>query len=282
MRERRATRRPSSARSRTFCNGFFARQPSAPAPAREEAVKNAIEADAATRRRASRACNAPWSFSGLTRSLKAEALFREVAEDKAKRIKRDSKDAAAAYRNLGVIAGLGDPKRALDAYRKAFEFDPDDVEPPIGSAGSNSGRGGVRAPRSDVSHESVDGASRWICLLSVLGAAWFGGHPTDLRRPGMARAHNTRQPLDRRPSGEVRPRQRRLAARPVDLVRQIGDVLVAQGNLPEALKASAPRSPSSTVWRSPTPATPAGSATCRCRTTRSATCWWRRATCRRR
>ena len=63
----------------------------------------------------------------------------------------------------------------------------------------------------------------------------------------------------------------------------VGDVLVAQGNLPEALK-SLPRrlSPSATVWRNPTPATPAGSATSACPTTRSATCWWRRAICRRR
>ena len=45
-----------------------------------------------------------------------------------------------------------------------------------------------------------------------------------------------------------------------------------------------PRRPraSPTGWRSPTPATPDGSAICRCRSTRSATCWWRRATCRRR
>ena len=63
---------------------------------------------------------------------------------------------------------------------------------------------------------------------------------------------------------------------------KVGDVLVAQGNLPEALKASATASPSPTVWPRPTPATPAGSATCRCRTTRSATCWWRRAICPRR
>ena len=38
-------------------------------------------------------------------------------------------------------------------------------------------------------------------------------------------------------------------------------------------------SPSRSGWRRPTPATPSGSAICRCRTTRSATCWWRRATC---
>ena len=63
---------------------------------------------------------------------------------------------------------------------------------------------------------------------------------------------------------------------------KIGDVQVAQGNLPAALTATRPRSPSTSVWPKPTPATPAGSATSRCRTTRSATCWRRRATWRRR
>ena len=64
---------------------------------------------------------------------------------------------------------------------------------------------------------------------------------------------------------------------------RIGDVLVAQGKLDEALKAyrdeprhpRAPRSP-------PTAATRSGSAICRCRTTRSAKCWWRRASSTRR
>ena len=63
---------------------------------------------------------------------------------------------------------------------------------------------------------------------------------------------------------------------------KVGDVLVAQGNLPEALKSYRRASPSASGWRRPIPATRAGSAICRCRTTRSATCWWRRATCRRR
>src|SRR5260221_7497343 len=58
----------------------------------------------------------------------AEPLFRAVAEEKAARIKTDSKDAATAFRNLGAIAGFADPKRALDAYQKAAELDPDDME----------------------------------------------------------------------------------------------------------------------------------------------------------
>ena len=37
------------------------------------------------------------------------------------------KEAAAAYRNLGAVAGLRDPKRALGAYEKAVALDPDDL-----------------------------------------------------------------------------------------------------------------------------------------------------------
>jgi tetratricopeptide (TPR) repeat protein len=65
----------------------------------------------------------------------AEPLFRTVAEEKAARVRtdkarleKDSKAAAAAYRNLGAIAGLGDPKRAREAYAKALEFDGEDLE----------------------------------------------------------------------------------------------------------------------------------------------------------
>jgi hypothetical protein len=56
----------------------------------------------------------------------AESLFRAVAVEKAARIQKDSKDAAKAYRNLGAIAGLRDPKSALEAYEKAASLDPGD------------------------------------------------------------------------------------------------------------------------------------------------------------
>jgi tetratricopeptide (TPR) repeat protein len=65
----------------------------------------------------------------------AEPLFQTVAEEKAARVRtdrarleKDSKAAAAAYRNLGAIAGLGDPKRAREAYAKALEYDGEDPE----------------------------------------------------------------------------------------------------------------------------------------------------------
>ena len=50
------------------------------------------------------------------------------AEQAATRAEKDRKEAAIAYRNLGAIAGLRDPKSALEAYEKAASLDPGDVE----------------------------------------------------------------------------------------------------------------------------------------------------------
>jgi tetratricopeptide (TPR) repeat protein len=58
----------------------------------------------------------------------ATPLLQVVADEKSARIAQDRKDAATAYRNLGAIAGLRDPTKALLAYAKAAEYDPDDVE----------------------------------------------------------------------------------------------------------------------------------------------------------
>src|SRR6202040_162499 len=58
----------------------------------------------------------------------ATQLLRAFAEDKTARIGKDRKEAAIAYRNLGAIAGLADPKRALEAYERTAELDPDDLE----------------------------------------------------------------------------------------------------------------------------------------------------------
>src|SRR5580700_2996069 len=72
------------------------------------------------------------NISGIA---EATPLLNAVAEDKTAlakqetaRAEKDRKEAAIAYRNLGAIAGLRDPKRALEAYEKAVELDPDDLE----------------------------------------------------------------------------------------------------------------------------------------------------------
>ena len=58
----------------------------------------------------------------------ATQLLNAVAEDKSTQAEKDRKEAAIAYRNLGAIAGLADPKRALEAYEKAVALDPDDIQ----------------------------------------------------------------------------------------------------------------------------------------------------------
>jgi tetratricopeptide (TPR) repeat protein len=50
------------------------------------------------------------------------------AEQAATQTEKDRKEAAIAYRNLGAIAALRDPKRALEAYKKAASLEPGDIE----------------------------------------------------------------------------------------------------------------------------------------------------------
>ena len=63
---------------------------------------------------------------------------------------------------------------------------------------------------------------------------------------------------------------------------KVGDVLVAQGKLDEALKAYRDGLAIASASPPPIAAIPSGSAICRSRTRRSATCWWRRASSTRR
>ena len=58
----------------------------------------------------------------------AELQLKQLAEETAKRAQTEGKRAADAYRRLGAIAGLGDPKRAREAYAKALQYDPTDTD----------------------------------------------------------------------------------------------------------------------------------------------------------
>jgi len=57
----------------------------------------------------------------------ASRLLLAFANDKTARIEQDSKETATAWRNLGTIAGLRDPKRAREYYAEAARLDPSDV-----------------------------------------------------------------------------------------------------------------------------------------------------------
>jgi tetratricopeptide (TPR) repeat protein len=57
----------------------------------------------------------------------AEPLLKAVAEDSEKRLDKDAKATAAAYRNLASIAGISNPARARDYFARAARLDPSDV-----------------------------------------------------------------------------------------------------------------------------------------------------------
>jgi tetratricopeptide (TPR) repeat protein len=166
----------------------------------------------------------------------AAELFRAVAADKAARIKRDSKDAAAAYRNLGAIAGLGDPKRALDAYQKAVELYPDDIESLLWVAQLEEDRGDVADAEMHYGRAlalaTTDDRS-WAKYSALLGIGDTrrdrGNLPEALKSYRDALAIADR--LAKADPGNA-GRQRDLSVS----YHKIGDVLVAQGHLPDALK----------------------------------------------
>jgi tetratricopeptide (TPR) repeat protein len=62
------------------------------------------------------------------RAQEAEVILRGVAEDKADRKNGDTNATAAAFRTLGAIAGLSDPRRAEEGYRRALDYNPNDAE----------------------------------------------------------------------------------------------------------------------------------------------------------
>jgi tetratricopeptide (TPR) repeat protein len=205
----------------------------------------------------------------------AEAKFRAVADEKAARISQDKKDAAAAYRNLGAIAGLGDPKKALDAYEKALEFDPDDVESlfQVGFIQIDRGYLDEAQKRLDRVLSLATRNQPFYQYWARLGLGDIREQRGDLTaalafyRDGLAIADR----LAKSDPGDA-GWQRDLSVS----YNRVGDVQVGQGDLAGALK-SATASPSETGWRNPIPVTPAGSAICRSRTIGSATCRSRRA-----
>jgi hypothetical protein len=92
-------------------------------------------------------CKKAVELLDLGRRTEAEPVFLVIAEASALIMKKARIDAAIAYRNLGAIIGLRDPKRAIDAYKIALQFDPEDWESMfcIGSIQQDLGLSGVEA-----------------------------------------------------------------------------------------------------------------------------------------
>src|SRR5216684_233628 len=203
-------------------------------PGADKAVGAAVDAAAQGASAGDARLRRALEFLKAGNAKEAEPLFRAVAEEKAARIKTDSKDAATAFRNLGAIAGLADPKRALDAYQKAAELDPDDMQSIFWVGWMQLQRGNLqeadaRFRRVLLATKTDDRVNYWARIgLGDIGIA-RGNLAEALKtfRDGLGIAERLAQ-SDPGNAGW----QRDLSVS----YNEIGDVLVAQGNLPEALK----------------------------------------------
>ena len=79
-------------------------------------------------RRATRSLRVRWTCCSKAISREAQALFRAVAEEREEACKTAGREAAEAWRNLGAIAALSDPKKSREAYAHAVALEPDDVD----------------------------------------------------------------------------------------------------------------------------------------------------------
>ena len=206
----------------------------------------------------------------------AAALLKTIAEDKTAQAEqataqaeKDRKDAAIAYRNLGAIAGLRDPKRALEAYEKALALDPDDLESLLWAGWIEIDHGDLNQAQSRFERVLDAGEGGRSDILQILGDSRSRRHQSSAWRPCGRAEGLPGQPRDCRPAGEIRSRQRRLAARSFGVVeqgRRREDGAGRPCGRAEGLRGQ-PRD-QQTGWRNPIPATPAGSAIFRCRTSK--------------
>jgi tetratricopeptide (TPR) repeat protein len=100
----------------------------AQAPGSQQAVAEAVDATAKDAAAGNPRAKQALELLNAGKIAEAVPLFQAEAAEKEATSRRDAKEAAAAYRNLGAIASLADPKRALEAYEKAVALDPDDLE----------------------------------------------------------------------------------------------------------------------------------------------------------
>jgi tetratricopeptide (TPR) repeat protein len=214
---------------------LVARSTAAPGPGTEASVGEALKATAQGAERGDERMRKALDLLQANKVAEATSLFQAVAAEQEAHAVQNRKDAAAAYRNLGAIAGLRDPKQAFDAYAKAIENDPSDVESLFWVAWFRKERGALTEAEADY--------RRLLALVRTDEEAWFrcwalngigdvlsgqGNLPDSLKSFRDARAEADRKSQ----SDPANPVWQSAIAASDD---KIGDALTAQGNLPDAL-----------------------------------------------
>jgi tetratricopeptide (TPR) repeat protein len=164
----------------------------------------------------------------------AEPLLKAVAEDKVKIADKESKDAAAAYRNLASIAAVSDPGRARDYYARAAQLDPDNVEGVYWN-----GRYQFEAGKLDTAQAAFErvvgvagvSSTQWVFWAkNGLGDVWISRGDLAGALTSYKDSLAIADKLAKSDPGNARWRRDLSVS-----FNKIGDVQVAQGDLPGAL-----------------------------------------------
>ena len=169
--------------------------------------------------------------------VESEAPFHAVAADEAAKGQQNRKVAAAAYRNLGAISGLSDPKRSLEAYSTAVNLDPGDYETQfrIGWLKFYSGNLPEAQPHfQEVSESLAIPRDEWMRDMANIGMDYMKieqGNPAGGLKYYRDRLSICEYLAKLDPNQLIWKRDLSIC------FRRIGDVLIGQGNLSDAVTA---------------------------------------------
>ena len=205
-------------------------------PGKKEALTKAVAAIAAGVTTDTRYAKA-LELLKAGKPAEAEPLLKAVAEEKSAKVQQDKKDTAAAFRNLGAIAGLGDPKKARDAYAKALEFDGDDADSLYWHGKLSFEAGNLAMAEQSLTHLLEIATNTKNARGMFRAHLQLGFLMKDKGNPDAARDHE---------QSAVDIAARESGAAPSDVIWKqdlaigytgLGDVLIAQKQLPDALTA---------------------------------------------
>ena len=203
------------------------RNPSAAGPGAQQAVGGAVQSIAQGASEGDKRLQQALGLLKDNKIAEATQLLTAVAKDKsahaeqaATQAEKDRKEAAIAYRNLGAIAGLRDPKSALEAYEKAASLDPGDIESLFWAGWIEIDHGDLDKAQTRLERvlklaETGDQAYYKYWARIGLGDIWQ--KRGDLK--AALKSYSDGLAISRAP-GAIRPRQCGLAARSLGQLRQ--------------------------------------------------------------
>jgi tetratricopeptide (TPR) repeat protein len=170
----------------------------------------------------------------------ADAQKRKAAEDRRKSVEGDKK-AAKAYRDAAAIAAVAEPGRARELYAEAARLDPDDLDGQLQNAVFQKDAGALNDAETSyrrVLTAAKSGSDDFYLYWARLGLGDIQRQRGDL---SVAKATYTQAgeiaaaAVKADPGNDARYTQQWQRDLSVS-TNKIGDVLVNQGNLPDALK----------------------------------------------